>query len=80
MIKEMTHPRPFEIADLISFYQSDNVPLLNQIQFLQTLQFFVFAIICEVMPKGETEEISKAASLANFMWKKRTNFRTQSRR
>merc|ERR1719476_901656 len=55
-MKDMTHPTPFEIADLISFYQSDNV-----------------------MPKGETEEIAKAASLANYMWKKRTSFRTQSR-
>lgn len=46
---------PFEIADLISFYQSDNV-----------------------MPKGELEEIAKAASLASYMWQNRQKFRTQT--
>lgn len=42
MIKDMTHPTPFEIADLISFYQSDNVnrPFLN-LPFSIFLPFFV---------------------------------------
>lgn len=56
MLKTMVHPRPFEVADLISFYQSDNV-----------------------MPKGESEEIAKAASLADYLWKNRQQFRTKSR-
>jgi len=56
MLKKMVHPTPFEVADLISFYQSDNV-----------------------MPKGESEEIAKAASLANYMWKNRQQFRSKSR-
>jgi len=47
--------RPFEVADLISFYQSDNV-----------------------MPKGEAEEISKAASMAKFLWNNRRHFRRTS--
>jgi len=55
-LSKMTHPTPFEIADLISFYQSDNV-----------------------MPKGEKEEIAKAASFAHYMWKNRQQFRSKSR-
>jgi hypothetical protein len=55
-LSKLTHPTPFEIADLISFYQSDNV-----------------------MPKGEKEEIAKAASFAQYMWKNRQQFRSKSR-
>lgn len=51
-LKSIKVLQPFEVADLISFYQSDNV-----------------------MPKGEAEEISKASSMAKYLWNNRQHFR-----
>jgi len=48
--------RPFEVADLISFYQSDNT-----------------------MPKGEAEEIAKAASMSKYLWLKRMHIRRKTK-